>query len=128
MVGKRRWIRRLVIVASVIAAVGVGGMSWLAAHRDMARERAIAKYEQIRPGMTAHQVQEVMSDLPPDTCYSDRPGGTYISAAHRFNITAHFGANGVLARKYLIEGPYSPNWYWLTASSKLGIREYRQWP
>jgi hypothetical protein len=122
--------RRLLFIGLIVFVVV--GVIWIAAPRDAARNRAVSKYEQIKPGMTAAQVGALMSDLPADTYYySDPRNGYHESASHRFSITAGFGADGVLSRKVLVESSATHDLEsdWLVlASRKFGYREFRQWP
>lgn len=122
--------RRRLLFLGVVVFVVVG-VIWIAAPRDAARQRAIAKYEQIRPGMTVEQVEDLMKDLPSDTCYFSDPDGYFHSASHRFNITANFDSAGALKGKHLIEywESQGQEGFWLVAASRiLGYREFRHWP
>lgn len=130
MLKKLRITRRRLLLVCLIVFVGVG-VAWLARPRDFPRELAISKYEEIRPGMSREQVEAAMKGLPADTTYASMGGGIFTSVSHRFNINAHYDANGMLQRKFLVEARDTnlPDWQWLNyLMRKTGYREYRQWP
>lgn len=126
-----RLTRRRLLIAFVIGIVIFYGAPFFFARREPNRALAVEKYEQIRPGMTKQQVEELMKGLPKSIQPEIGADMIFVFIDNRIYLSAQFDPDGLLKSKVLFESKDAnlPDWTWLfIASHKLGLLENRQWP